>query len=88
MVHTADKKRNAPLRFPLKRSLRFAPRSLDRRIWEMKAKLMKVLHVFGIDVLLLGLFEKIALGLIKRLPDFQNRVLEVIEECRQITTVD
>ena len=25
MVHTADKKRNAPLRFPLKRSLRFAP---------------------------------------------------------------
>jgi hypothetical protein len=54
----------------------------------MKKKLLKILRFIRIDVLLLGLFEKIALGLIKRLPDFQNRVMEVIEECRQITTVD
>ena len=29
----------------------------------MKAKLMKVLHVFGLDVLLLGLLEKLVASL-------------------------
>ena len=48
----------------------------------MKAKVLKVLHVFGLDVLLLGLLEKIVLGLIKRLPDFQNKVLLLIDELR------
>lgn len=51
----------------------------------MKEKLFKVLRLIRIDVLLLGLFERLALGLIKRLPDFQNRVLDVLTECEQIT---
>ena len=32
----------------------------------MKAKLMKVLHLFGLDVLLLRLLEKLALSLTKK----------------------
>jgi hypothetical protein len=48
----------------------------------MKEKLKKLLRLIRIDVLLLGLFEKIALGLIKRLPDFQNKVLLLIDELR------
>lgn len=51
----------------------------------MKKILRKLLRFIRIDVLLLGLLEKIALGLIKRSNDFQNRVLQVIEECRQIS---
>lgn len=54
----------------------------------MKKKLLQVLRLIRIDVLLLGLIEKIALGLIKRLPDFQNRVLEVLRECGLITTTE
>ncbi len=33
----------------------------------MKAKIVKLLRKLGVDVLLLGLVEKIALGLIKKL---------------------
>ena len=32
----------------------------------MKVKLLKVLHVFGLDVLLLGLLEKLAASLTKK----------------------
>ena len=32
----------------------------------MKAKLIKVMHVFGLDVLLLGLLEKLAACLTKK----------------------
>ena len=32
----------------------------------MKAKLLKVMHVFGLDVLLLGLLEKLAASLTKK----------------------
>ena len=35
-------------------------------MWKMKAKLMKVLHVFGLDVLLLGLLEKLVASLTKK----------------------
>ena len=48
----------------------------------MKEKLKKLLRLVRIDVLLLGLLEKIVLGLIKRLPDFQNKVLLLIDELR------
>ena len=44
----------------------------------MKAKIMKVLRFIGIDVLLMELVEKIALGLVKkltRLADFASGYL-------------
>ena len=47
----------------------------------MKIKIIKLLHVFGWDVLLWGLLEKLSLGLIKKftswsdaIRDFLNRV--------------
>ena len=38
----------------------------------MKAMFKKVLRLLGLDVLLLGLVEKLALGLIKKLTSLQN----------------
>ena len=38
----------------------------------MKGKLFQVLRLFGLDVLLLGLFEKLYLGLTKKLSEFIN----------------
>lgn len=38
----------------------------------MKAKLLKVLHFLGLDVLLLGLLEKLAARLTKKREAFQN----------------
>ena len=66
MVHTADKKKERTSPFSVEAQSSLCPRSLDRRIWEMKAKLMKVLHVFGLDVLLLGLLEKLVASLTKK----------------------
>ncbi len=37
----------------------------------MKTKIGKMLHLFGLDVLLLGLFEKLALELIKKLSEWK-----------------
>ena len=51
----------------------------------MKEKLTKLLRLIRIDVLLLGLLEKIVLGLIKRLPDFQNKALLLIEQLQNQT---
>ena len=36
----------------------------------MKTKFGKLLHLLGLDVLLLGLFEKLALELIKKLTEW------------------
>ena len=36
----------------------------------MKTKFGKLMHLLGLDVLLLGLFEKLALGLIKKLTEW------------------
>ena len=36
----------------------------------MKTKFEKLLHLFGLDMLLLGLFEKLALGLIKKMEEW------------------
>ena len=38
----------------------------------MKIKIIKLLHVFGWDVLLWGLLEKLMLGLIKKLSDWTD----------------
>ena len=42
----------------------------------MKAKVLKVLHVFGLDVLLLGLLEKLAISLTKK-----HQSLKVAMDC-------
>lgn len=41
---------------------------------EMKAKLLRVLRLFGFDVLLLGLLEKLYLGLSKKLSALEKAV--------------
>ena len=38
----------------------------------MKIKIVKLLHVFGWDVLLWGLLEKLTLGLIKKLTNWAD----------------
>ncbi len=40
----------------------------------MKIKIVKLLHVFGWDVLLWGLLEKLSLGLIKKLTNWSNAI--------------
>lgn len=40
----------------------------------MKAKLLRVLRLFGFDVLLLGLLEKLYLGLSKKLSALEKAV--------------
>ena len=53
----------------------------------MKAKLLKVLHFLGLDVLLLGLLEKLAACLTKKHEAFQN-ALERFVSRRIATTAD
>ncbi len=40
----------------------------------MKIKIIKLLHVFGWDALLLGLLEKLSLGLIKKLTNWCDAI--------------
>jgi hypothetical protein len=54
-------------------------------MWKMKVKLLKVLHLFGIDVLLLGLLEKLALSLTKKHQALQE-ALECFVCCRITAT--
>ena len=78
------KRKIAPFRpCPKRRRLPFRGSVFFKKENEnMKEKLKKLLRLVRIDVLLLGLLEKIVLGLIKRLPDFQNKVLLLIDELR------
>jgi hypothetical protein len=55
-------------------------------MWKMKVKLLKVLHLFGIDVLLLGLLEKLALGLTKKHQALQEALERFV--CRRITATE
>ena len=48
----------------------------------MKAKVIVLLHVFGLDVLLLGLFEKLLLGLSKRLAALKNAAQYSLDRCK------
>ena len=47
----------------------------------MESKLMKLLRLFKMDVLLLGLFEKLALSLIKKLTAFHAAVESLLRQC-------
>lgn len=51
----------------------------------MKTKFEKLMHLFGLDALLLGLFEKLALGLIKKMSEWTQslqRSLSRVDEYR------
>lgn len=49
----------------------------------MKAMFWKVLRFLGLDVLLLGLLERIAANLIKKLTAFQSVVSEKLDRLQQ-----
>lgn len=49
----------------------------------MKTKFGKLLRVFEVDVLLIGLFEKLALWLIKKLERRLERLFRSLEKARQ-----
>ena len=51
----------------------------------MKVKLLKILHLFGIDVLLLGLLEKLAISLTK-LHEALCSAVECFVCCRNTAT--
>ncbi|MBO4940203.1 MAG: hypothetical protein J6D30_04200 [Clostridia bacterium] len=53
----------------------------------MKTKFGKWLHLLELDVLLLGLFEKLALWLIKKLERRLARLLRSLEKARQYRNV-
>lgn len=53
----------------------------------MKAKLLKVLHFLGLDVLLLGLLEKLAACLTKKHEAFKS-ALDCFVCCRITATSD
>lgn len=53
----------------------------------MKTKFGKLLHVFELDVLLIGLFEKLALWLIKKLERRLKRLFSSLEKARQYRNV-
>jgi hypothetical protein len=54
-------------------------------MWKMKVKLLKVLHVFGLDVLLLGLLGKLAASLTKKHQSLQA-AMECFVGCRVSAT--
>lgn len=49
----------------------------------MKAKVIMLLHLFGLDVLLLGLVEKLLLGLSKKLAALKAAAEASLARCRQ-----
>ena len=48
----------------------------------MKAKVIMLLHLFGLDVLLLGLFERLLLGLSKKLAALKNAAERSLDRCK------
>jgi hypothetical protein len=48
----------------------------------MKAKVIMLLHLFGFDVLLLGLAEKLLLGLSKKLAAWKNAAEASLNRCK------
>ena len=49
----------------------------------MKTKFVKLMHLLELDVLLLGLFEKLALWLIKKLERRLARLLGLLDKAQQ-----
>ncbi len=50
----------------------------------MKVKVVLLLRLLGLDGLLLGLFEKLALHLIKKLTDWSDTVRNLLDEARTV----
>ena len=48
----------------------------------MKAKVILLLHLFGLDVLLLGLIEKLLLGLSKRVAVWKDAATISLNRCK------
>ena len=48
----------------------------------MKAKVILLLHLFGLDVLLLGLFERLLLGLSKRVAAWKDAAITSLNRCK------
>ncbi|MBQ7948149.1 MAG: hypothetical protein IJ284_00150 [Clostridia bacterium] len=48
----------------------------------MKAKVILLLHLFGLDVLLLGLIEKLLLGLSKRVAALKDVATASLDRCK------
>ena len=48
----------------------------------MKAKVVLLLHLFGFDVLLLGLIEKLLLGLSKRVAALKDAATISLDRCK------
>ena len=51
----------------------------------MKTKVVLLLHLFGLDVLLLGLIEKLLLGLSKRVAAWRNAAIASLGRCKTAT---
>lgn len=48
----------------------------------MKAKVIMLLHLFGLDALLLGLLEKLLLGLIKKVAALKDAAAASLDRCK------
>ncbi len=51
----------------------------------MKTKVILLLHLFGLDVLLLGLIEKLLLGLSKRVAAWKDAAASSLNRCKTAT---
>lgn len=51
----------------------------------MKAKVIFLLHLFGLDVLLLGLVEKLLLGLSKSVAAWKDAAIISLNQCKTAT---
>ena len=49
----------------------------------MKAKVIMFLHLYGLDVLILGLVEKLLLALSKKLAEWKELAAASLERCKQ-----
>ena len=49
----------------------------------MKAKVIMFLHLYGLDVLLLGLVEKLLLFLSKKLAEWKELAAASLERCKR-----
>jgi hypothetical protein len=58
------------------------PTKFSKKERIMKAKVILVLHLFGLDVLLLGLVEKLLLGLSKRVAAWKDAATDSLNRCK------
>ena len=48
----------------------------------MKAKVVLLLHLYGLDVLILGLIEKLLLGLSKKVAALKDAAANSLDRCK------